>query len=839
MAYTKPDVFVNVTIEEAAVTPITPTLFPTMVAPHFFVAYKEQVVDAGKDYFSGLPLDSIAYPLLPKQSIETDDDLKVDVGDLSAAANDAEGLPNTERFDPDVYIVTDDGVEVDISLAEGLFVKDDGFDIPGNITYNSTTGAYETTKGDIVDGDMAAAATTAWTAVSTTNDPVIAKDVGEKDYVNDYALKVTLDGTPSVGDGVKSTSFTVITGESYKAIIRAKTDGVDNVNFDLEVWDDNNTAQITGDVTVTGKSNTDYETFEIVFTAPANCTLVSIQGHAAAASASKIFYLGSAHLQYLGADALSGEILVSYRALEEKYSGARINRLEASTLEELIALFGTNGIGPSNPLGYMMYNSIRHGNITTRGIAVGNPAEGDGTTSYSGSLTSETLAYATASDYMSQDPDAYYAITISTYNEAVWDAFLAYINGITGTNKHWGRLIVGSEINTQSTFLTGTDGSLYGVFSSATVGGFTDQDVITYLGNDYILRVVDGITYAPLPLSANTDPVTFTYDSAEETDGIFIIDDAPGVKLALTSALASSFVAAGYKKVNVGDTVLIGTGLYDVLIVRSDIIVMEFTSGDENGGGYNKSYSVYRYLTADGASDGLPSKTLMAEMARDRGKAYADERIIITMPGWLSDSVNSQTVDLEVWYLNAQLAAEMCLPNNVPLEQGPGFPVGLGFTGLRDSKINTFHSIRYFTEAQLDIIGSGGISIVENANVDEVLYLRHSLSTDVTSIETQEIMMGTARDYVAYSFKQTMQDLVKRMRIAVPLGTALKMRLEGLKTTLVVREKVVSDITITNIAAGATADSVIVSGTMIQFYPLNRLDIDLKVIQPIPFTVSI
>jgi hypothetical protein len=839
MPYTKPDVFVNVTVAEPAPTPVTPTLFPTMVAPHFFVAYKEQVTDAGKDYFDGLPLNSIAYPLLPKQSITTADDLLVDVGDLSPAANDAVGSPNIERFDPDVYIITDAGAEIDISLAELLFIRADNFDIPGNMTYDIVNGTYLTTKGDIVDGDMADSGVADWTTIETTNAPVLSKDAGEKDYANDYALKITLDAVPTIGDGVTSTAFTVIPGETYKAIIRAKKDDVTGVNFDLEVWDDDNVAQITGDVAHENEANTEYATFEIVFTVPATCSTISLQGHAAAATANGIFYLGSAHVLYTGADALAGEILVSYRALEEKYSGARLQKLEASTVAELTALFGTAGVGPSNPLGFMMYNGIRHANMTVRGIAVGNPADGGGASTYTGSLTSETLAYSASKDFMNTDPDAFYAITISTYNEAIWDEFLAYVNSLSASSKHWARLIVGTQVDTQSIFRIGADGLLYGKFSSATIGGFTDQDVIAYSGNDYTLRVINGVAYAALPLASDTSSINFDYESSPYTDGDFVIEDAGGVKLGLTSVLGGNFVSAGYKKVKINDTALIGSTEYTVLEVRSDFILMELTSGADVAGGANKAYSVFRYLTADGTSTGIPAKTLMAEMLRDKGNAYADERLVITMPGWLSDTINSQVTDVEIWYLNAQLAAEMCLPVNPDLGQGPGYPVGLGFTGLKDAKTNDFRSVRYFTEAQLDIIGSGGISIVENQNVDLVLSLRHALTTRMSAIEYQEIMLGVARDYVSYSCKDTMNGLVKRTRIAQPLGTALKLRLEGLKAVLVGTEQVIRSMKITDIRSGDTVDSVTMSGTITHFYPLNRLDVNLEVVEPVPFTVSL
>ena len=839
MSYRKPNAFVTITIEEPSLPAITPSFYPVMVAAHFFVAYKKEVVDPGKAYYEGLPLKEIAYPDLPKQSIDTNEYLLVDVGDLAAGGNDATGSPNTERFDPDVFIVTDSGVEVDISLAEALNVQQSNFSIPGNITYNPTTGLYKATKGDIEDGDMGLNDVTKWTPVFTTNTTVLAKDAAEKDYKNDYALKVTLDATPNIGDGVKSTAFTVVAGETYKAIVRAKKKAEGGVNYDIKIFDEGADTLIPGAL-VEGKSNTDYETIEIEFTVPDTCTSVTIRGLAAVATSSAVFYLGSAHLKYLGDDALEGSVIVSYRALEEKYTGQRLCRLEASSYDDLVAIFGADGISQANPLAYMMLQALLHANATVRGVAVGNPAKDDGTSSYTGKIDDEVKAFTCSKDFINQAPDNYYSCALGTSNEAIWDIFKAYMSSLTATNRNWMRTVVGGDIDKQVTFRYGTDGKFHGMFSSAGAGGFTDNDTITYNGTDYTIRIVDGKTYVPLPFGTNQTDITFTYKTVEYSDGVFTIEDAGGVYQALTSESAGSFLTAGYKKVKVNDILVLSDVKYKVTIVRADIIIVEYddTVG-EAAAGLNKTYSIYRYLTLDGSSTGVIDKATMAEMVRDRAKAYSDERFIIVLPGWVSANINNEWVDVESWYAAAQLAAEMALPVNLALGRGPGYPLGLGFTGLQESKTKDFKSVRYFTEDQLDIIASGGNSILENANLGESLNLRHSLTTDMSCIEKQEIMMGTARDYICYTFRQTMENMVKRYRVAGPLASALKMRLEGVKMTLVANEKVAQDISITNIVSGATPDKVSVSGTITQYYPLNELNIILKVIQPVPFTVSL
>lgn len=833
MSYKRPNAFVNIQLAEPAVAPSVPSYYPTMIGPHFFVAYKEEVTESAKKYYDGIAVNAIPYPQLPNQSVDTGEKLHVDIGDLSPGANDATGSPNVERFDPDVFVVTDDGAEVDISLAEDVNVTASNFSIPANIIYNPSTGAYLSTKGDIVDALKAAAGVGDWTALSSTNDPALSKDDTEADYNTTQALLTALNTAPDVGDGVVSTAFGVTPGEVYTALIRSKSDGV---QYTVQVYDETNGAVI---VEQTGLTNTNYALTSLAVTIPADCQQVTIRQITEAATGSAQMWLAATNLRLEGSSALRGQILVSYRALSEEYTGARLARLEAGTLADLKALFGTHGLTPANPLGFAMYQAWRHTGLTVRAVAVGNPAEDDGSSSYTGALTDEVLAYTASFDFINQSPDDYYTWMPTTFNEAVWDVMVARLTSLAGTDRQWHRGVVAGQISTTSEFLRGTDGKLMGAFTSATVGGFSDGDTITYSGADYTVHVVDGVSYVALPLAADTNNINFTYGGTDYADGAFTVEDAVGVTLALTSAEAPVFTAAGYKQVKINDTVTIGTGNYTVFKVRPDILVMSFTSGVENAAGLNKTYLVFRYLTLDGTADGKPDKTTMAEQARDRAKAYAEERLIITLPGWVSDTVNNVETDVEGWYVAAQLAAEMCYPIDLANDRGPGYPVGLGFTGLREAKTKTFKSVRYFTQAQLDIIADGGNTLIVNSNPGERLESRHSLTTDRSSIEMQEIMLGTARDYGSYMYRDTLQSMVKRYRVADGLDAALIMRLNGVRRRLIGTEVVFQDTRVTEVAQGATPDSVSIKGEMAHIYPLNYINVNMNVVQPVPFTVTV
>lgn len=843
MTYSRPNAFVSIVLAEPAAPVLTPSFYPTMIAPHFQVEYQKDV-DALE--YDSRAIEDIAYPGLRKQKVDTNSYLSVDVGDLTAGANDATGSPNTERFDPDVFIIEKNTQSrVDVSLAEALFVKSTGFTLPANMRWNPVTGEYKDTKGDIADGNMASAGTASWTPVSSNNDPVLAKDdtAGIPYGSNDYALKVTLHGTPDIGDGVESDALSVSGGETWtlKAFVKM---GAGLTNYTVQVIDAVSKAVLG--TAVAGKTNTGYEVLpvSITVTVPAATGSIAMRVISGAADAGGIFYVGDVTFYYADSntDKLSGSIQVSYRALDEAYVGERLQRLEVASLDDLIALFGTHGLGPANPLGYMMYNAWVHSGLVTRGVAVGNPASDDGSSTYSGKLDDEILSYTASLDFINSNPDAYYGLAIGTWNEAVWDVFKASVSNLNATNRHWQRLIVNGEIPLKSTFRRGAAGQLMGMISDVQnygAGALVDGDILTYNGVAYTIRVAGSQPYVALPFATNQDDLAVDINGDTDVTIDFTIEDAVSVTQLLTE-VDQNFVASGFKKVKINDTAVIGTESFKVLAVQATAIVLEHLSGAEVSAGVNKSYSIYRYITLDGTSTGRVDKATLASTAATRAEGYASERMVITLPEWYSADINNVETDVEGWYLAAQLAAELCYPSAPAAQRGPGFPVGqAGFTSLREAKTNDFKSSRYFTEAQLDIIAGGGNAIIENDEPGTVLTCRHPLTTDMSSLEYQEVALGVARDYVAYAFRNTLQGLIKKTRIAAPLASSLKMRLEGLTTRLVDRDKAVADIKITSIAAGATSDAVTVKGTISHIYILNRLDVELQVTKPVPFTVSL
>jgi hypothetical protein len=59
------------------------------------------------------------------------------------------------------------------------------------------------------------------------------------------------------------------------------------------------------------------------------------------------------------------------------------------------------------------------------------------------------------------------------------------------------------------------------------------------------------------------------------------------------------------------------------------------------------------------------------------------------------------------------------------------------------------HSNRYFSEAQLDVIAGGGTMIFAQDFENQPLYIRHQLTTDLSSIKFQEYSVTKNVDFMA------------------------------------------------------------------------------------------
>jgi hypothetical protein len=115
-----------------------------------------------------------------------------------------------------------------------------------------------------------------------------------------------------------------------------------------------------------------------------------------------------------------------------------------------------------------------------------------------------------------------------------------------------------------------------------------------------------------------------------------------------------------------------------------------------------------------------------------------------------------------------------------------GLPSHQGFTRISIAGIAGLkHSNDYFNQAQLDAIADGGTFIFQQANASSAPYVRHQLTTDMSTIEFRELSFVKNFDYVSYLMKDVMDQFLGKYNINTStlalLETAASSVLESLK----------------------------------------------------------
>jgi len=95
-------------------------------------------------------------------------------------------------------------------------------------------------------------------------------------------------------------------------------------------------------------------------------------------------------------------------------------------------------------------------------------------------------------------------------------------------------------------------------------------------------------------------------------------------------------------------------------------------------------------------------------------------------------------------------------------EQNPQQPfTNLGVNGIAE----LYHSNKYFRPSMLDIIASGGVLILAQDNPESVPFIRHQLTTDMTTVESRELSIVKDVDYIAKYFRSNLRPFIGRFNI--------------------------------------------------------------------------
>jgi len=239
--------------------------------------------------------------------------------------------------------------------------------------------------------------------------------------------------------------------------------------------------------------------------------------------------------------------------------------------------------------------------------------------------------------------------------------------------------------------------------------------------------------------SATKPTILIDSDASWMSDGV-----EAGHKVTLTTAL-------GAKHTYTVDAVLADDMLKLTEELHQDLFLLTYTY----------SYTIYREL----------DKTAQAREIANVSSSYNNRRCVHVWPG----TIVQEGVELPSYYLAATVAGMTA-----------GLPSHQGFTRLAIAGIERLkYANEYFNQAQLDIIAGGGTFIFLQENPNAAPYVRHQLTTDMSTIEFQEFSFQKNFDYVSKLCQIVMDRFLGTYNICdetMPvLSTAIRATLESLR----------------------------------------------------------
>lgn len=153
-----------------------------------------------------------------------------------------------------------------------------------------------------------------------------------------------------------------------------------------------------------------------------------------------------------------------------------------------------------------------------------------------------------------------------------------------------------------------------------------------------------------------------------------------------------------------------------------------------------------------------------------------------------------------------------------------------GFTNLPIAgNINKLkYSGDYFTEAQLNTMAGGGNWIMWQANQAAPIVTRHQLSTDVSSIERQELSITKSIDFAAKFIREGVRPYIGKYNITPTFLNMLKSIVVG-QGAYLRREGYVNDVRVDKIEQDPVSkDTILVTISISVQYPVNYIKITLQ-----------
>ena len=215
----------------------------------------------------------------------------------------------------------------------------------------------------------------------------------------------------------------------------------------------------------------------------------------------------------------------------------------------------------------------------------------------------------------------------------------------------------------------------------------------------------------------------------------------------------------------------------------------------------------------------LPDKTTIAETVAAQSAAYASRRVYKVFPDTCIATLSGTEESLPGFYLCAAICGMVA---RFPPQQGFTQMPMTGFTGVQGS--NDSYSV-----SQLNVMAGGGTYIVVQDAEGAPLVSRHQLSTNLTSIETRELSITKAVDYVAKFMRTALRNFIGTFNITQPFLDTLSTVIQGMLGFLTENGIILGGELNNLIQSEDSPDTVLVDVTLDVAYPCNYIRLTLVI----------
>lgn len=405
----------------------------------------------------------------------------------------------------------------------------------------------------------------------------------------------------------------------------------------------------------------------------------------------------------------------------------------------------------------------------------------------------EASGYLKALDILAADPLPYYLVPL-TRNTTVRDAFVTHVNAQSAPTEKQERgcyltyaLPLGAFESTTGTIAPGLNAgnkvisdpgkgfvTTYGLTpgkkvvikngpfagSGYEVAAGSDDDNLVLAGSNWAMTGEFSVSNADTTVAGEVTTVTpNAWKDVEPGDYLLL-----GSVTKLITAVQSGPGGVYTKLLYAGAALVSGTG-QTVSVLRTSVGVEYYVDP----------------LTKD------QQATALAGISQARG----NRRVIHVWPDVIEQVTGTDAQGNDVkefvpsWFLAAAEAGRDSVME--PERSSTGMALA-GFTALD-------HSNRYFNTTQLNTIANGGWTIFEQKQVDGPIVCRHLLTTDRSTVKTQEFSFTKNVDNMAKVKRASLEPLLNddkgRINITKQFLTALVVPIQGIYETFVKEEQLV------------------------------------------------